>query len=64
MMPETGHAESTDQYYEVVDVRKISVRKRKICTFCGCLLSDPCHDTLETEFCERNPNSAMQVSPD
>lgn len=63
MIEETGNVESTDHHEAVIiDVRKISVR-RKLCQFCGCLVSDPC-ETPESEFCERNSSSCLQVKPD
>lgn len=58
MIEETGYAESTDSHYGVVDVRKISVRRR-VCAICRSVVANPCQDDLEAEFCERNPSSGV-----
>lgn len=55
-------AESTDRHEEVVDLRKIAVR-RQLCSFCEERVISPCSNAGESEFCERNAFSIMQVSP-
>ncbi len=63
MLPETGYIESTDRHEVIVEVRKISVRRRT-CAICGSVVANPCQDDLEAEFCELNSISCLQVSPD